>query len=131
MSLSGHEMLGCFANVWIRQKHFKKRGMVIAGHKHNYDHLSILASGTVLVDADGVQTEHTGPKFLVIRKDVVHTIQALSDNVVWYCVFAHRDIEGNVFDPEINDPLQAMPVDQSTGIAKTNPLDISIPVSSK
>jgi len=123
-----HEMLGCFANVWIRQKHFERAGVIIPGHKHNYDHLSILASGKVEINADGVITEHEGAKFLVIRKDVVHTVKALSDDVIWYCVFANRDIYGDVFDKELNDPLEEMSPNISAGKQRTNPHAISIPV---
>ena len=38
-----HNLMGCYANVWVRQKIFTKVGEEIGGHKHKYDHLSILA----------------------------------------------------------------------------------------
>jgi hypothetical protein len=64
--------------------------------------MSILHSSRVLVEVDGEATEHEGPKFLTIPRDKIHNVTALTEGDVWYCVFAHRDIEGNVYDPDGN-----------------------------
>ncbi len=100
-----HDLLGCYANIWIRQKKFLTKGQMIGGHTHRYDHMSLLASGKVKVEANGVEHEYEAPAFLIIRKDVVHNVTALSEGVVWFCLFANRDVEGEVYDPEVNDPL--------------------------
>ena len=99
-----HELFGCYGNVWIRQKKFLKVGEKIRGHKHNYDHVSLLASGKVRVEVDDNVREFEGPTFLVISKDKMHTVTALTDDVLWYCIFANRDVNGEVFDPEASDP---------------------------
>ena len=57
-------------------------------HKHQYEHLSILASGTVLVTVDGKDTKVTGPCVLRVGASKHHRIVATSDNVVWYCLHA-------------------------------------------
>ena len=97
-----HNLLGCYANVWVRQKIFTKVGEEIGGHKHKYDHLSILAKGEVQLRVDDQVKVFHAPTFIVIPKDRVHNVTALTDDVLWYCVFAHRDINGEVFDPDIN-----------------------------
>ncbi|MFB9244502.1 AraC family ligand binding domain-containing protein [Massilia antarctica] len=68
-------------------------------HVHKFDHLSILASGTVTVTLDGVAQTHVGPTCLTIRAGQVHRIEALTDSV-WFCVHAH---EGN--DPDAVDRI--------------------------
>lgn len=97
-----HNLLGCYANVWVRQKIFTKVGEEIGGHKHKYDHLSILAKGEVQLRVGEEIKVFKAPTFIVIPKDRVHNVTALTDDVLWYCVFAHRDINGEVFDPDIN-----------------------------
>ena len=44
---------------------------------------------------------------IVIRKEKEHKIIALEDEVIYYCVFALRDIDGDVTDvfDEENSPL--------------------------
>jgi hypothetical protein len=100
-----HELLGCYANVWIRQKLFTEVGQTIGGHKHKYDHVSLLATGSAKVEVDGKEKIFHAPTFIVIRKDKVHNVTALEENTTWYCVFANRDLDGEVYDPEKNCPL--------------------------
>lgn len=103
-----NQMVGVYANIWIRQKVFTEIGEVIGGHKHNYDHVSLLATGSVEVEVDGAVSRFDAPTFLVIRKDKVHNVKSLTEKVIWYCVFASRDINGEVYDPELSDPLDPM-----------------------
>lgn len=110
-----HELLGCYANIWIRQKKFSAINETIGGHKHKYDHVSLLTSGKVKVEVDGFEKEFTAPTFIVIEKDKIHNVTALTDDVVWYCVFAHRDINGDVYDAELNVPYDK----QSCGSCNT------------
>ena len=98
-----------YANIWARQKLFKKAGETIGGHKHYYDHLSVLASGRARVDVikdngEKVSKEFSAPAMIIIRKDYVHDVTALTDDVLWICTFANRDIDGNVYSAE-NDVL--------------------------
>ena len=100
-----HDLVGCYANVWVRQRHFPKIGEQIGGHMHKYDHLSLLSSGRVEVEVDGIVKEFTAPTFIIIRKDKIHNVRALEEHTTWYCIFADRDMDGNVYDPELSDPL--------------------------
>jgi len=101
------EELGFVGNIWVRQNYLEKAGDKVGGHIHYFDHVSLLAKGSVEVRIDG-QEPHTfhAPTFIVIRKQHRHEITALEDDTSWYCVFAVRDIDGNLSDivnPE-NDP---------------------------
>lgn len=91
--------LGYVGNIWVRQNILEKAGQSNQGHKHKFDHVSLLTSGKVSVDVEGYQPkEFTAPTFIVIKKEHNHKFTALQDGTVWYCVFAMRDIDGNVTD---------------------------------
>lgn len=100
-----HDMLGCYANIWIRQKVFNNINETIGGHKHKYDHISLLASGSAKVEVDSIEKIFKAPTFIIIRKDKIHNVTALENNTLWYCIFANRDIDGQVYDKDLNDPL--------------------------
>jgi len=93
-----HE-LGYFGNIWVRQNLVEKAGDIHPGHKHNFDHVSLLANGKVEVTVAGYPPKQfVAPTFIVIKKEHYHTFKALQDNTLWYCVYALRDIDGNVTD---------------------------------
>lgn len=110
--MTGHE-LGFFGNIWVRQNILEKAGETFGGHKHEFDHVSLLTKGKVRVEVDGhVAKEFEAPTFIVIKKDYEHNFIALEDDVNWYCVFALRDLDGEVveiFDQEKHNPLTAAP----------------------
>lgn len=62
-------------------------GQILVQHKHEFDHLSVLASGTVELMVDGVRSELTGPACVTISAGKHHGVKALTD-VVWYCIHA-------------------------------------------
>lgn len=98
-----HEQLGYIGNIWVRQNYLEKAGDTIGGHIHYFDHVSLLAKGSVEVSIDGGEPHRfDAPTFIVIRKQHRHQITALEDDTSWYCVFAVRDIDGSVAD--IVDP---------------------------
>lgn len=91
--------LGFFGNIWVRQNLLKNIGDSVPGHLHHFDHVSLLAAGKVLVEVEGCEPkEFTAPTFIVIKKEHRHKFTALADKTLWYCVFALRDIDGNVTD---------------------------------
>jgi len=79
-----------------------KEGDTTGGHDHNFDHVTILFSGAVRVEADG-KTElfrsSVGhhPK-IWIKAGVVHSITALEDNTYLECWYVHRDENGYVVE---------------------------------
>ena len=90
------EELGFIGNIWVRQNYLELAGDKVGGHVHYFDHVSLLAKGSVEVTIDGKEprTFHA-PTFIVIRKNHRHEITALENDTSWYCVFAVRDIDGN------------------------------------
>lgn len=90
------------ANLWLRQMYFEKAGDRNEGHVHNYDHMTLLAHGSVRVYVDDKSTDFKAPHTIFITKGKSHYIEALEDGTVAYCVHALRDRETE----EILDPSQ-------------------------
>ena len=98
MALERHE-IGYFGNIWVRQNTLSKAGDHTLGHLHHFDHVSLLATGSVEVEVEGYEPKtFTAPTFIVIKKEHRHKFTAVSDNVLWYCVFALRDENGDLTD---------------------------------
>lgn len=95
--------IGCVSNLWSRQMHFVKTGDTELGHTHNFDHLTLLAAGTLRVIVDGKETVFKAPNMIYIKKDMVHELVALEDNTVAYCIHALRkdDGSGDILDPDM------------------------------
>lgn len=102
--------LGYFGNIWVRQNVLELAGESHDGHEHKFDHVTLLVSGKVSVQiGEAEPKEFTAPTFIVIRKEHQHKITAMADGTVYYCVFALRDIDGEVmeiFGPQ-HDPDSA------------------------
>lgn len=62
-------------------------GQILVQHKHEHDHLSVLASGTVEMQVDGVKSRLQGPACITIKAGAHHGVRTLTD-VVWYCIHA-------------------------------------------
>lgn len=111
-----HVQLGCVANLFSRQMHFRKSGDKEYGHTHPFDHLTLLASGSLRVTVEGKTTDFKAPHMIYIHKDKNHELVALEDNTVAYCIHALRDKDsGEILDPSMIpagvDPLSmAQPV---------------------
>lgn len=76
------------------------KGTWLQQHSHPYDHLSILAKGSVTVEAGGVKSWHTGPECMVIKAGIKHSVTALTD-AVWFCVHATEDTNPETVDGTI------------------------------
>ena len=106
-SVSPHE-IGVFGNVWVRKLYFPTKDTVYEGHKHDHDHVSLLMSGSVLVEVEGYEPkEFKAPTYIIIRAEHEHKVTALEDNTLWWCIHAIRDESGEVVDVygDENDPL--------------------------
>lgn len=95
--------IGCVSNLFSRQMTFKLAGDVMEGHKHIWDHLTLLAYGKLSIDVEGVITEFDAPHMIYIQKNKNHTLTALQDQTVAYCIHALRnpDGSGDILDPEM------------------------------
>jgi quercetin dioxygenase-like cupin family protein len=81
----------CVSNLWLRQMVFKKAGDANEGHEHNYDHVTLLTTGSVRVHVEGKTTDFTAPQMIYIKQGKSHFIEALEDNTIAFCVHALRD----------------------------------------
>jgi len=96
--------MGYFGNVWIRKLYFPKRETIHDGHTHNHDHVSLLATGSVLVEVEGeTPTKFTAPTFIVIHAEKEHKITALQDDTLWFCIFAMKDENMDLVDHFANN----------------------------
>lgn len=102
-----HE-LGYFGNIWVRSNILKKAGDATEGHYHVFDHVSLLIQGKVRVETVGSDhyNEFEAPTFIVIDKDVRHRFIALTDECIWYCVFAVRNLKGEIANEEELEELK-------------------------
>lgn len=90
---------GFVGNIWIRQNFFEKAGDTAGGHTHHHDHVSLLVKGSVSVQVGDLPVkEFVAPTYIVIKKNHKHKITALEDKTMFYCLYAMRDIDGNVVD---------------------------------
>lgn len=129
MAVSNKYELGYYGNIWVRSHVLEKAGDTNdGGHVHYFDHVSMLHKGSVRVDVTNPETgekrtkDFKAPTFIVIRKDHTHKITALEDDTQYYCVFALRDIDGEVVDiysPE-NDPMWQGSIPSYTDVPLTS-----------
>lgn len=96
-------------NIFIRPSQMMAAGDVVKGHKHNFDHTTIVFSGAVrikatLLDGSVIEREFRSPRpdnhlpsHALIRAGVEHEITAIEDGTIFWCVYAHRDPQGQVW----------------------------------
>lgn len=66
-------------------------------HGHEYDHLSILASGAVSIVVDGVECSYRAPAVITILAGQHHRIEAQED-AVWFCIHATSETDPQRLD---------------------------------
>jgi quercetin dioxygenase-like cupin family protein len=94
--------IGCVSNVYIRNMHFKKTGDTEQCHKHEFDHITVVASGSVNVTVNNKDTVFKAPQMIFIAKELMHELTALEDNTVCLCVHALRDKDTlEILDPSM------------------------------
>ncbi len=87
--------MGYFGNVWIRGQYYLKKGDSHLGHKHNYDHMTMVVTGSVEVYVgDDEPVLYVAPTFFEVPAEKEHNITAMDDGTSLFCVFAVRDKEG-------------------------------------
>jgi hypothetical protein len=82
--------VGCVSNLYSRMMHFKNAGDTEHNHTHSFDHLTLLAAGSVKCVVDGKETIFKAPHMIFIHKDKMHAFTALEDNTVAYCIHPMR-----------------------------------------
>lgn len=92
-------------NIFIRPRGPLRENETIPGHRHNFDHTTIVFHGAIRVRAKTPSGqiiirefgEHlpNGRHFLV-KADVEHEITALVEGTEFWCVYSHRNSQGDV-----------------------------------
>jgi len=87
-------------NIYIR-KWIMTGGENIETHEHNFDHTTMVFTGSVIattktISGDVVEQRIDAPGHLLIKKGVKHKFLALSDDTQLWCLFSHRDDQGEV-----------------------------------
>lgn len=72
-------------------------GLGLIQHVHKFDHLAILAQGSVELVVDDVKTVIQAPACIKIVAGKHHGVKALTD-VVWYCVHATEEVDADKID---------------------------------
>lgn len=96
--------LGTAGNIFARQMLFVNKGDQKETHVHQFDHLTLLAKGSVEVTVDGETRAFTAPEMIWIGKDKDHQLVALEDGTLAYCIHAIRDEDGELVSGEITTP---------------------------
>lgn len=94
-------------NVFIREMLFERAGESRDGHEHNFDHVTYVAKGALLIESlndDGsvrqavVKRATDGHNWVLIKAGVRHRIEALEDGSIGHCIYAHRNPQGEVVE---------------------------------
>ncbi len=93
-------------NVFIRPNTLKEKGDFVHGHKHNFDHTTIIFTGAAHVKAtlpDGTirEADFVAPAHFLVRKDVEHEITATEPETQFWCVYSHQTPQGKI--SQVND----------------------------
>lgn len=79
-------------NVVVKQIQLD-RGHTILGHKHTFDHHTLLTAGRVATVCGSQRKEFAAPCIIVVRAHKHHVFQALEDGTILYCIHAIRASE--------------------------------------
>ena len=83
--------LSLSSNLWIKLMTFENAGDINDGHKHLFDHPTLLVKGRMEVDIEGEKSIFEAPHIIFIAKETMHTLTALEAGTVAACIHAIRD----------------------------------------
>jgi quercetin dioxygenase-like cupin family protein len=91
--------------VMVMQWVFEHKGSLVPQHEHAYDHLSMLASGSIRVAVDGkFLGVYHAPAGINIQAGKKHVFLTLEDNTVIYCIHnVMRSGEVDITDEHVLD----------------------------
>jgi len=71
----------------VKQLDFKKAGWTAAQHVHAFDHLTMLAAGSLRVWVnDDYRGDFRAPQAFLVKAGEAHLFVALEDNTIAYCI---------------------------------------------
>jgi quercetin dioxygenase-like cupin family protein len=78
-------------NVFVKLHHFLQVGDTHDGHSHPFDHITLLAAGSVNMVHDNGEAVYKSPHLIVTPKGIKHQFTALEPNTVFCCIHAIRE----------------------------------------
>ena len=78
-------------NVFVKLHVFESIGDTHEGHAHAFDHITLLAAGSVKMVHDNGEAEFKSPHLIVTPKGIKHQFTALEANTVFCCIHAIRE----------------------------------------
>jgi len=92
-------------NVFVKLHTFRKVGDTHEGHVHTFDHITLLASGAVIMKHDNGEKNYSAPYLIVTPKGIKHQFIATEPNTVFCCIHAIRDGDGvdDIASPNITE----------------------------
>ena len=78
-------------NVFVKLHMFRNIGDTHDGHAHTFDHITLLASGSVTMKHDNGEKDYLAPYLIVTPKGIKHQFIAKEPNTVFCCIHAIRD----------------------------------------
>lgn len=78
-------------NIFVKMHRFLNAGDIHQGHVHVFDHITLLATGRMLMKHDNGEQEFTAPHLIVTPKGITHQFVALEPDTVFCCIHAIRD----------------------------------------
>ena len=94
-------------NIFIRKGQIEMAGETVDGHEHNFDHVTIVKSGSMRIEqldeAGNVvrsveKVASANNSHVLILAGAIHRLTALEDNSSYWCVYAHRDPQGELVE---------------------------------
>lgn len=73
-------------------------GEDVVSHKHNFDHMSVLAKGCVIVEVGGTQSTYYAPAVIEIKAGIEHSVLAVNGDAHWLCIHATEETDETKID---------------------------------
>jgi hypothetical protein len=80
----------------------------VISHKHNFDHMSVLTDGCVIVVADGQQETYFSPAIIEIKAGVNHSIIPVNGDAHWLCIHATECTDETAVDEVLIEKQEHM-----------------------
>lgn len=78
-------------NVFVKMIHLNGIGDNVHGHAHKFDHITLLAIGSVKMLCKNTEKNYTAPCLIVTPKNIVHEFISLEDKAILCCIHAIRN----------------------------------------
>jgi len=98
-----------YGNLWVFEVNLPNIGDTKPKHKHEFDHMHLIVQGKAkltVFDEDGavmLEEVFTAPEWIKIPRHHIHTIEALVDDTVGYCIHPMRNKDDEIIDSDYLD----------------------------